>query len=316
VRGEKAARLDRGRFAAAARVLAALSLVVCSCGGEKEEANGVRPGQLEGTAAGDVIAAEGGRILRDIAEARSDILRDFLLRAERVIDRADRMLDLIEQSTATAELRDRTWVARRHLEYETIQDVAGDLLPIYAAVDQVESLTPADSIRGHLARTKRQLDKGDRRAAGRELARADQELLLVEVDLPLRSARHQLAEAREALAMGQLDRAGASLRQAEDALVLLTSTERSPLGAAQWALAKAVAAYEEGGPEEAARYVTLARQSLERASEDGSEASRATLEELVDELRGLEGRIATPGSDALLELEQLVDRVGTRAHQG
>jgi len=275
-----------------------------------------RSGRIEGTAAADVIAAEGGRILRDIAEARADTHQGFLLRAEGEIDRADRMLDRIEQSAPTAELRDRTWVARRHLEYGKIRDVSSDLLPIYAAVDRVESLAPAESIRGHLDRTKRHLDKGDREAAERELARADQELLVVEVDLPLRSTRHQLAKAREALAMGQPHRAGTSLRRAEDSLEFLTGIARSPLGATQWSLAKAVAAYEEGGPEESERYVTLARQSLERVSDDGSEASRATRKALVDELRGLEGRIATQGADAHEELVKLVDRVRTLVHQG
>lgn len=310
------ARPRRSPFATALGVLAAMILAACSRVGEVRDAVEVRPGRIESTAAADVIVAEGGRILRDIAEARADIYRDYLLRAEGDIDRADRMLDLIEQSTPAAEVRNRTWVARRHLEYAEIQDVTGDLLPIYAAVEQVESLAPADSIRGHLDRTKRQLEKGNREAAGRELARADQELLFVEVDLPLSSTRHHLAEAREALAMSEPDRASAFLQQAEDDLVFLTGVVRPPLGAARWSLAKAVAAYTKGDAEGAERYVTLARRSLERARDHARAEPRTTLKTLIDELRGLEGRPATHGADTFEKLEQLVDRVRALERSG
>jgi cellobiose-specific phosphotransferase system component IIA len=312
--GEKGARLDRILLAAASGALAAMTLAVCSCGGEVREAVEIHPGRTESNAATDVIVAEGGRILRDIAEARADIHKDYLLLAEQEIDRADRMLDSIEQSTPAAEVRDRTWVARRHLEYAEIPEVAGDLVLIYAAVDQVESLAPADSIRRHLDRTKRHLQKGNRDAAGRELARADQELLFVEVDLPLGSTRRHLAEAREALATGEPNRATESLQRAEDDLVFLTGAVRSPLGTAEWSLAKAVAVYAKGDTEGAERYLTLARRSLERASYNASEGSRTTLKPLLDGLRGFEGQIPSDRADALEKLEQLADGVRALAH--
>jgi cellobiose-specific phosphotransferase system component IIA len=314
--GGMGARLRRSPLVAAAGVLTAVTLAACSRVGEVRDAAEVCPGRIESTAAADVIVAEGGRILRGIAEARADIHRDGLLRAEGEIDRADRMLDLIEESTPTAEVRNRAWVARRHLEYAEIQDVTSDLLPIYAAVEEVESLAPADSIRGHLDRTRRQLEKGNRDAAGRELARADQELLFVEVDLPLSSTRRHLAEAREALATGEPDRATESLQRAEDDLVFLIGVVRSPLGAARWSLAKAVARYAEGDAEGAERYVSLARRSLERARDHALSESRTTLKTLVDELRGLEGRPATHGADTFEKLEQLVDRVRALSRPG
>jgi hypothetical protein len=219
------------------------------------------------------------------------------------------MLDSVEQSMPTAGARRRIWIARKHLDYAEAQGVTGDLMPIYAALEEVESLVPADSIRGHLDRAEQRLEREDREGARRELIRADQELLFVEADLPLRSTRRHLAEAREALEMGQSDRAGASLRQAEDALMLLTGIVQSPLAAARWSLAKAVAEYKKGGSEEAERYVTIARQSLERISDNQSEANRTTLKALVAELRSLEGRIATQSADALEKLEQQADRV-------
>jgi hypothetical protein len=314
--GGMGARLRRSPLVAAAGVLTAVTLAACSRVGEVRDAAEVCPGRIESTAAADVIVAEGGRILRDITEARADIYRDCLLRAEGEIDRADRMLDLIEQSTPTAEVRNRTWVARRHLEYAEIQDVTGDLLPIYAAVEQVESLAPADSIRGHLDRTRRQLEKGERKAAGRELARADQELLFVEVDLPLSSTRRHLAEAREALAMSEPDRANGFLQRAEDDLVFMTGVVQSPLGAARWSLAKAVTRYTKGDAEGAERYVTLARRSLERASDHAPAESRTTLKALIDELRGLEGRTGAHRADAFGKLKQLADRVRALSHPG
>jgi len=301
---------------AAAVALALMTLAGCSRGGEEREAVDIRPGRIETTAAAEVIAAEGGRILRDIAQARANIHWDYPLRAEGDIDRADRMLDVIEESMPTAEVRQRIWVARRHLDYAEIQEVTSDLVPIYAAVEQVESLAPADSIRGHVDRAKRHLEKEDRKAAGRELARADQELLLVEVDLPLSSTRRHLAEAREALAMVERDRAAAYLRQAEDDLVFLTGLARSPLGAARWSLAKAVAGYTKGDIEGAEHYLTLTRRSVERARDNASEASRSTLKDVAGELRDLEGRLATRRADALDELERLADRVRVLAHSG
>jgi len=293
-----------------------MTLAGCSRAGEVRETVEIRPGRIESTGAAGVIAAEGGRILRDIAEARADIHRDYLLRAEGDIDGADRMLDVIEQSMPTAEVRQRIWVARRHLDCAEIQEVTGDLAPIYAAVEQVESLAPADSIRGHVDRAKRHLEKRDRKAAGRELARADQELLFVEVDLPVSSTRRHLAEAREALAMLERERAAAYLRQAEDDLVFLTGVARSPLGAARWSLAKAVAGYTKGDIEGAKQYLTLTRRSVERARGNASEASRSTLKEVAGELRDLEGGLSTQRADALDELQRLADRVRGLADSG
>jgi hypothetical protein len=293
-----------------------MTLAGCSRSGEVREAAEIRPGRIETTPAAELIAAEGGRILRDIAEAQADIHRDYPLRAERDIDRADRMLDAIEQSVPTAEVRQRIWVARRHLDYAEIQEVTGDLAPIYAALEQVDSFAPADSIRGHLDRATRHLEKGDRKAAGHQLARGDQELLFVEVDLPVSSTRRHLAEAREALAMGERHRAAAYLRHAEDDLMFLTGVARSPLGAARWSLAKAVAGYMKGDIQGAEHYVTLARQLVERASNDASATSHSSLKTFADELRGIEGGLAAHRAGALDELERLADRVRALVHSG
>lgn len=313
--GERMDHLCRSLSVSAAGVVAAVTLAACSRDGEVRETIEARSGRIGSTAAADVIAAEGGRILRKIAEALGEVHRDYPLRAGEDIDRAERMLDLIEQSTPTADVRYHTWVARKHLEYAEIPDVRSYLLPIYAAVERVDSLAPCESIRGHLDRTKRYLDKGNREAAGRELARVDQELLFVEVDLPLRSTRRHLAEAREALAMGEPDRAAASLQRAEDALVFLTGVVRSPLGAARWSLAKAVAAYAKGDTDGAEQYVTLARRSLDGASNSASGAPRTTLNEVVDELRALEGQLATHRTDVRRRLGQLGDQLRELVHR-
>ena len=309
-------RLHRRCVRAAVTALAVIALAACSRGGEVREATQIRPPPSANTPAAELIVAQGGRILRDIAEARAEVHRGYSLPVERDIDRADRMLDVIEESMPTAEVRQRIWVARRHLEYAEIQEVKSDLVPIYVALERVESLVPADSIRRHLDRANRHLENGDRKAAERQLARADQELLFVDVDLPLSSTRRHLAEAREALALGDHERTDADLQRAESDLAFLTGFARSPLESARWSLSEAAAACTSGDFEGAERYVTLARQSVERASDDASEPSPRALNEVVDALRGVEGRLATHRADALDTLDRLVARVRTLAHTG
>lgn len=313
--GSRRSRPLRSCFLATAAALAAATLAGCSHGGEERETSGGCKGRIGATAAADVISTTGGRILRDIADASADFHRGYLLRAEREIDRADRTLDVIERSMPTAQVRRRIRVARDHLEYAEVRQVSEDLPPIYGALAKVERLAPADSIRGHLDRAMRRIERRDRKAAGRELERADQELLLVEIDLPLSSTRRHLAEAREALTASAAEPVPAYLQRAEDDLAFLTALARSPLEAAQWSLAKAVAAYQKADIDGAERYVTLARRSLGQCGGERSCAAHEASREVIEDLRGLDSRgLASDSADALGELEGLVSRVRALAH--
>jgi hypothetical protein len=187
-----------------------------------------------------VISSAGVKVLRHIAQARSDIHTKDMEAAKNELDQAEKLLNIIQQALPTTEVKDRIWVAKKHLEYENSQEVLPDLIPIYSSLDELVDVMPVDMAKKHLDEARKHLKSGDKEQARKSLEATDAALQYTEVDLPLHATRQLVAEARAALSKEKSDQADKALKSAEDSVVYLSVAIQQPLFTAKALLWKTV----------------------------------------------------------------------------
>ena len=138
-----------------------------------------------------VISSAAVKVLRHIAEARGHLQGDKPDQdaAKAELGKAETLLDIIQAALPAAEVKDRIWVAQKHLEYKDTREVLPDLVPIFASVDELADYMPVDQAKGHLAKAKEAMGKDQKDQAKDELKQVDEALVYVEADLPLGSTR-------------------------------------------------------------------------------------------------------------------------------
>jgi len=166
-------------------------------------------------------------MLRHIAQARSDIHNKDADAAQAELGQADKLLDIIREALPTTSIKDRIWVAKKHLEYEDTQEVLPGLVPIYSSLNEMMDIMPAKAARGQLDKAKEHLKAGDKSNARKALDATDAALQYTEVDLPLSTTRHLVAQARADIGKKQLDEADKTLQAAEDGVVFISGGYRT-----------------------------------------------------------------------------------------
>jgi ribosomal protein S20 len=256
-----------------------------------------------------IISAAGVKVLRHIAQARAEIHNKDVEAAHTELGQADKLLDIIQQALPTTSIKDRIWVARKHLEYEDTQEVLPDLIPIYSSLDELTDVVPVKAARAQLDQAKAKLEAGDKAKAKQALEETDAALQYTEIDLPLRSTRRLVAQATADLSEKKLDEADKSLKSAEDAVVFISVGVQQPLFAAKAALYQGVFDLDGGNNDLAKADLQTAIRYLEAARQSGNEATRDAATQLLAEAQSLlgdleQGSTVTTGFHSLLERAQ------------
>lgn len=235
------------------------------------------------------ISSAAIKVLRHVASARGALSGDKpdVERARADLDQADKLIDIIHAALPTTEVKDRIWIARKHLEYEDTQEVLPDLIPIYSSLDELVDYLPTAQARKHLDEAKQALTEGDKAAANDQLEAVDDALLYVEADLPLKATRSLVGEARAALDKADTKGADEALKAAEDNVVFVSFSFDSPLTQAKAALWRAGQDYRLGDIDYAKADLNAAVGHLEKAAESQDEVIRNAAAKLVTEVRDL-----------------------------
>jgi len=175
-----------------------------------------------------ILANAGTRVLVDIAEARGAIRENDAIRAREDLRKAESLLNTIRSSMPTAIVKDRIWVARKHLEYEETQQVLPDLVPIDQELVLLGKFVPIGEARSHLEKARRLLERGDTRAALDELEAVDAAVVYEELDLPISETEAKLSRALGELAIGETEKADSALRAAEESVRIIVAVAREP----------------------------------------------------------------------------------------
>jgi hypothetical protein len=234
------------------------------------------------------ISSAGVKVLRHIAQARSDIRNKDSDGAKKELDQADKLLDIIEAALPTTIVKDRIWVAKKHLEYENTDDVLPDLVPIYTSLDELVDVIPTDMAKKHLDRARVHLKAGDKEKAGASLDATAAALEYTEVDLPLSATRRQVSQANTYLNQEKTDDADKALKAAEDSVVYLSVAYEQPLFSAKALLWQAVLDLDAGNDKLAKSDLKGAIGYLETASKSDEKVTGKAAEQLLSQARRLQ----------------------------
>jgi len=261
---------------------------------------GVLPGE-EPTVRRAAITA-----LRNISLARLAIHRSKLSNARRDLVEAGRLLGTVRDDLSTAPAKNLVQVARKHLEYEPAHQVVQDLPLIYSSLEMISGYLPTRKARSHIDRAKDCLERNDKQAADRELTRADDSLIITEVEFPLTATQKYLRIAQGYLAAGNAGRADKALQAAEKVAVTLYTGMNSPpfpLFQAKSNIWLALRDYPNAKTEETGPFLEKARVNLEKAAAGVSGRANEEAAKLSKEVAGLEKRVAGGGKVAESELK-------------
>jgi hypothetical protein len=245
-----------------------------------------------------VISSAGVKVLRHIAQARSDIQNKDADAAKAELGQADKLLDIIREALPTTSIKDRIWVAKKHLEYEDTQEVLPDLVPIYSALNEMMDIMPVKAARAQLDKAKEHLKAGDKANARKALEATDAALQYTEVDLPLSTTRHLVAQARADLGKKRLDEADKALQAAEDGVVFISEGIEQPLFAAKATLYQGLVALEAGNSDlakadlqNAIDLLTDAKRSPDAATRDAAGELLGETQQLLTDLQNGDGSV-------------------------
>jgi hypothetical protein len=245
-----------------------------------------------------VISSAGVKVLRHIAQARSDIQIKDADAAQAELGQADKLLDIIREALPTTSIKDRIRVAKKHLEYEDTQEVLPDLVPIYSALNEMMDIMPVKAARAQLDKAKEHLKAGDKANARKALEATDAALQYTEVDLPLSTTRHLVAQARADLGKKRLDEADKALQAAEDGVVFISEGIEQPLFAAKAALYQGLVALEAGNSDlakadlqNAIDLLTDAKQSPDAATRDAAGELLGETQQMLTDLQNGDGSV-------------------------
>jgi hypothetical protein len=235
-----------------------------------------------------VISSAGVKVLRHIAQARSAIHGKDAQSARTELGQIEKLLDIIQAAMPTTTVKDRIWVAKKHLEYENTEEVLPDLIPIYSSLDELIDIMPVDTAKKHLEQAKEHLKSGDKESAREALEATDAALQYTEVDLPLSTTRQLVAQAKADLDKEKLNDANKALKSAEHSVVYLSVATEQPLFLAKALLWQTVLDLEGGDKNLAKADLQGAVGFLESASQSDQKPMQEAASQLLEQARQLQ----------------------------
>jgi len=207
----------------------------------------------------EIMARSAAHVLRYIADARSAIAANDIAKARADLQQSLNLIDILKLQQPTAKVRDHIWVAKKHLDYESTEEVTADLVLIEADLTEIEDFVPVEKARRHIRSARAYLKKGDKAGAKKELKAADAALIYTEVDLPLSGTERQIVAAQKALDNREPAQADKALKQAENGVQILSVAVAAPITRARDSIWQASKNF-------AARHYAAAKADLARAS--------------------------------------------------
>ncbi len=254
-----------------------------------------------------ILSSAAAKVLRHIAQARSAIHKKEMETAKSELQQAETLLNIIEAALPTTEVKDRIWIAKKHLEYKDSEEVVPDLIPIYSSLDELVDFMPVKEAQEHLNKAKGHLEKGEKGKAKEALEATDEALVYTEIDLPLAGTRHLVSQALADLTKGDSQGAEKALQGAEKNVVFLSVGVDEPMVSAQSLIWAASQHYASGDKKLARSEVQQAITFLEAAQKSPDKLTRAEAGDLLNEAKALEAKMEG-GSDLTNDLQHLWHR--------
>jgi hypothetical protein len=253
----------------------------------------------------EVISSAATKVLRHIAQARADLKNEDGDAAKTQLDKAETLLKIIQVSMPVNKVKDRIWVAKKHLEYENSQEIIPDLVPIYSSLDELEDFMPVAQAKQHLDKAKEHLKKKDKQKAKEELDATDAALVYTEIDLPLSITRQRVASAQADIAKGNLAQAGETLKSAEDSVSFMSVNVDEPLTVAKSSLWSAIRNYSAKAYDQTKADLKNAIKYLQTAAQSADQTTSREAAKLAKEAKALEDKVTSQSAETAKQLDHL-----------
>lgn len=238
-----------------------------------------------------IITSVAVKVLRHIAHARAYIHEKDISHAQIELKKALTLIDIIKAVVPTATVKDRIWVVRKHLSYESTKNATQDLIPIYTSLDEIEDLVQVEKAREHINNAKKHLEKGDKEGARGELQLAYESLIYTEIDMPLSNTERHIIEAQGLLTKKELKKADAALKSAEHGIQFISTMASFPVVQARKTLLQATTDYATGRLEAARADIREAKTYLEKTAKTADDKAKTEAEKLLKDIEALESKM-------------------------
>ncbi len=251
------------------------------------------------------ISSAATKVLRHIAQARGDLKNKDGDAAQLQLDKAETLLKIIEASMPVNQVKDRIWVAKKHLEYEDSQEVIPDLVPIYSSLDELVDYMPVKQAKQHVDNAKAQLKHNNKQKAIEELNATDAALVYTEIDLPLNVTRQRVASAKADITKGNLEQAEKTLKAAEESVSVISVDIDEPLTVAKSSLWSAIRNYSADAYDKTKADLNDAIHYLQTAAQSADETTRTEAAKLVKQAEELKNKVTSQSAETAKELDHL-----------
>lgn len=252
------------------------------------------------------LASTAAKVLCAIAQARGSLHAKNLPQAAIELEQARALIDLIKATHPTTRVKDHLWVAKKHLDYESTEKVAKDLIPIDLALAKLEYWIPIEEAKTQLEAAHQSLINKDRAAAKKYLEAVEHALVYTEVDLPLAATEHHIVMAQDLLTHNKPKKAEATLEDAEAGVEFISlRVDVPPIGPARRSLWHGMEAYASGNVEAGKSDLRQAEVWLTRAVQTRDESVKSEATAIAGELRTLAGETRQKGSMVTTALQGL-----------
>lgn len=252
------------------------------------------------------LASTAAKVLCAIAQARGSLHAKDIPQVTIELEQARALIDLIKATHPTTRVKDHLWVAKKHLDYESTEKVAQDLIPIDLALANLEYLIPIEEAKSHLEAAHKSLTNKDRAAAKKYLEAVEHALVYTEVDLPLAATEHHIVMAQELLTHNKPKKAEACLEDAEAGVEFISlRVDVPPIGPARQSLWHGMEAYAAGNFEAVKIDLNQAGVWLTHAVQTRDQGVKAEATAIAGELRTLAGGTRQNGSMVATALQGL-----------
>ena len=274
------------------------------------------PGRTLSAAEESAISSAAVHTLRQIVKARGEIHDKDIEQAKKDLGQAMVLIQIIKSSLPTIKVKDHIWVAKKHLDYETTEQVLPDLIPINEDLTEIEDIVPVDEAKNHIAKARKALQKGDKKSAKKNLNAADKLIVFDEIDLPLASTEKHIIAAETMLSRDKSHDADMELKSAEDSVQFASVALQAPLTKAKRSLWHAFKDYAAGKKAETSVDLKKAETYLKKVGENTDKRTKAETDKLYQDTKSLKDKLKNGGKHTTAEFKGLWERSKALSERG
>jgi hypothetical protein len=254
-------------------------------------------------------------VLRNIAEARSDIHDNKTADAEEVLKEARLRLEFIREASPTGRAKDYIWVAKKHLSYESDEKVMWDLIAADHSLNALGKMRFVEHARHYINQAMKFVENKNKKEAKTELELADKALVYSGLDLPLSMAEEYIISARGFLSQSQPGKADKALSNAEGQLQFIVADQYSLLPKARRSLWAAAEHYANRGYNTAKTNLEEASGYLKKETSSGETESKTEADKLLKDLDSVKHKMEKGGKGLREQIESLWERAKALAER-